>query len=189
MTLIGLKCIQLSNSKGIIYGISLKWLEMLCSEVHSHCKHSLWIAYALSNIFSSKNMNIKIHITIILPVILHICKIRSYSQARTQRKGVREQGTGKNIFGGSGSRRKEKITQSEWREKKWIKSFVQEYRRADISLTRCRWENVKRKRREQSVRILGSFFQDFLQTVYMHLYSFPCVPCASSFSSSLMWLP
>jgi len=40
-------------------------------------------------------MNIKRHITIILLVILHICKIRYYSQARTQRKGIREQGTGK----------------------------------------------------------------------------------------------
>lgn len=69
MTLIGLKCIQLSHSKGIIYGISLKWLEMLCSEVHSSYKHSLWIAYSLGNIFSSQNMNIKIHIIIILPVI------------------------------------------------------------------------------------------------------------------------
>ena len=63
MTLIGLKCIQLSHSKGIIYGISVKWLEMLCSEVHSCYKHSFWIAYARSNIFSSKNTNIKIHIT------------------------------------------------------------------------------------------------------------------------------
>jgi len=148
MTLISLKCIQLSHSKGIIYGISLKWLEMLCSEVRSCYKHSLWIIYALSNIFLPKNMNIKIHITIILHVILHACKIRSYSQARTQRKGIREEGTGKNIFGVNGSRRKEKITQSEWREKKWIKSFVQEDGREDIALTRCRWEKIKSKHRK-----------------------------------------
>lgn len=133
MTLIGLKCIQLSHCKGFIYGTSLKRLEMLCSEVHSSHKHSLWIACALSNIFSSKNMNIKRHITIILPVILLTCKIRYYSQARTQRKGIREQGTGKNIFGANGSRRKKKIVQSEWREKKWVKNFVQEDRREDIS--------------------------------------------------------
>jgi len=69
---------------------------------------------------------------------LHTCKIRSYSQARTQRKGIREQGTGKNIFGENGSRRKEKITQSGWREKKWIKIFVQGDQREEISLTRCR---------------------------------------------------
>jgi hypothetical protein len=124
MTLTGLKCIQFSHSKGIIYGLFLKWLEILCSEVHSRYKHSLWIAYALSNIFSSKNMNIKIHTTVILPVILHTCKIRSYPQARTQ--GIIEQGTVKNIFGENGSRRKEKIKQSGWREKKWITSFVLE---------------------------------------------------------------
>jgi hypothetical protein len=33
----------------------------------------------------------------------------SCSQARTQRKGIREQGTGKNIFGENDSRRKRKL--------------------------------------------------------------------------------
>jgi len=106
-------------------------------------------------------MNIKRHITIILPVILHTCKIRYYSQARIQRKGIREQGTGKNIFGANGSRRKKKIIQSEWTEKKWVKNFVQEDRREDISLTRCRWENIKRKHRETECENLRLFLSGF----------------------------
>jgi hypothetical protein len=49
MTLGGLICIQLSHSKGVIYGISLKWLRILCSEVHSGYKQTLWMAYVLDN--------------------------------------------------------------------------------------------------------------------------------------------
>jgi hypothetical protein len=47
VTLGSLKCIQLSHSKGVIYGILLKWLGILCSDVHSSYKQTLWIAYAL----------------------------------------------------------------------------------------------------------------------------------------------